>query len=113
LAKKNYLVRHFPQDILMPRISYLLLLARFVFMTLQAREKRFRLATCSINLQFCHKISKLLNFSRLFFAIFSAVASPAQEWLRVRFSPPACDATVFQKIALPMQVKNRASIHAY
>ena len=54
--------------------------------------------------RFNTKYSTLATF---FFAVFSAVASHVYVWLHVRLLPCAGDATIFQKIASPVQTKNR------
>ena len=40
---------------------------------------------------------QLIGFLAIFFAIFSAVASPVRGWLHMRLSPRAGDVTIFKK----------------
>ena len=51
---------------------------------------------------------QLIQFLAIFSVIFSAVASPVQGWLHLRFSSRACNATKFEKIASPARAKNRS-----
>ena len=49
--------------------------------------------------------STKINFSRFFSTAFSAVALPVQEWLQLRFSSRASDATKLEKNASPARAE--------
>ena len=68
------------------------------------KYKEIALALGLTNVQIAEKKNReklnKLNFSRYFSPIFSAVASPVQEWLKLQFSSRADTvATNFEKIA--------------